>query len=134
MPKKPVGNTFLERTDVPTAAGGSPRRGRVRCVDPAKLASGTPQLHCTHPNGSLYIGDALGWLDSLEPQSVDLIFADPPYNLGKADWDHFPSHDAYIQWSVEWLRLAARALKPAGSLYVCGFSEVLADLRRPADG
>ena len=61
-----------------------------------------------------------------------MVFADPPYNIGKADWDHFESHDEYIAWSVEWIELAARALKPTGSLYVCGFSEILADLRRPA--
>ena len=63
---------------------------------------------------------------------MDLIFADPPYNIGKADWDEFESHDAYIEWSLRWIELASRALKPHGSLYVCGFSEILADMRRPA--
>jgi site-specific DNA-methyltransferase (adenine-specific) len=62
---------------------------------------------------------------------VDLIFADPPYNAGKAGWDTFESHDAYVDWSVSWIERASRALKPTGSLYVCGFTEILADLRRP---
>ena len=30
----------------------------------------------------------------------DLVFADPPYNIGKADWDEFELHDAYIEWSL----------------------------------
>ena len=48
------------------------------------------------------------WLESLEPASVDLIFADPPYNIGKADWDEFDSHDDYIEWSLRWIELASR--------------------------
>jgi site-specific DNA-methyltransferase (adenine-specific) len=92
----------------------------------------SPEAFYTHPNGTLWVGDSVRWLESLEPASVDLIFADPPYNIGKADWDEFDSHDAYIEWSLRWIELASRVLKPHGSLYVCGFSEILADLRRPA--
>jgi site-specific DNA-methyltransferase (adenine-specific) len=36
-----------------------------------------------HKNGSLFEGDSIEWLQSLESQSVDLIFADPPYNIKK---------------------------------------------------
>jgi len=36
------------------------------------------------------------------------------------------------KWSMEWIEQAARALKPEGSLYVCGYSEILADLKHPA--
>jgi len=83
-------------------------------------------------NGTLYQGDSLLWLDALEPESVDLIFADPPYNVSKAEWDNFESQEHYIAWSMEWIERAARALKPEGSLYVCGYSETLADLKHPA--
>lgn len=86
----------------------------------------------THPNGSLFLGDCVTWLNSLEPASIDLIFADPPYNIKKAEWDSFESQEHYIEWSMQWLRPAARALKPSGSLYICGFSEILADLKHPA--
>lgn len=90
------------------------------------------QLHYEHPNGRLYLGDSLEWLRSLESQSVDLIFADPPYNIGKADWDNFESQEEYIRWSLQWIEQAARVLKETGSLYICGFSEILADLKHPA--
>lgn len=85
-----------------------------------------------HPHGSLYQGDSIEWLASLTPESVDLIFADPPYNLKKAKWDSFESQEAYIYWSMRWIGPASRALKPTGSLCICGFSEILADLRHPA--
>lgn len=90
------------------------------------------QLFYRHPNGELWLGDAVDWLRSLPPASVDLIFADPPYNIKKAEWDSFESQQAYVEWSMKWIEQAARVLKPEGSLYVCGYSEVLADLKLPA--
>ena len=90
------------------------------------------QLNYQHPNGQLWLGDALQWLQSIERESIDLIFADPPYNIKKADWDTFESQEAYIDWSMRWIRETARVLKPTGSMYVCGFSEILADLKHPA--
>ena len=83
-------------------------------------------------NGLLFTDDSLQWLKTLCDDSVDLIFADPPYNIKKADWDTFDSQEEYIQWSMKWIAEAARILKPSGSLYVCGFSEILADLKHPA--
>lgn len=90
------------------------------------------QVQYAHPNGTLYHGNSLLWLGGLQSASVDLIFADPPYNIKKADWDNFESQEAYIAWSMTWIREAARVLKSTGSLYVCGFSEILADIKHPA--
>lgn len=90
------------------------------------------RLHYEHPHGKLLQGDSIDWLASLEPEVADLIVADPPYNLSKAEWDTFESQEHYIEWSVRWIEQAARVLKPTGSMYVCGFSEILADLRHPA--
>jgi site-specific DNA-methyltransferase (adenine-specific) len=90
------------------------------------------QIQYQHPNGQLYQGDSIAWLGSLENESVDLIFADPPYNIHKADWDNFENQEAYIQWSLQWIQQASRVLTPIGSLYICGFSEILADLKHPA--
>lgn len=90
------------------------------------------QLQYSHNRGKLYQGNSLDWLASLDSESVDLIFADPPYNLKKADWDNFESQEEYIDWSIQWISQASRILKPVGSLYICGFSEILADLKHPA--
>src|SRR5271167_4930132 len=79
--------------------------------------------------GRLECADALSWLAALPEESVDLVVADPPYNLGKTDWDDFESDAAYLSFSCDWIGLARRALKPFGSLYVMGFSETLPDLK-----
>lgn len=80
-------------------------------------------------NGKLYNEDAIKFLKQLDSNSVDLIFADPPYNIHKAEWDTFASQKAYVEWSMEWITEAQRVLKKTGSLYVCGFSEILADIK-----
>lgn len=91
-----------------------------------------PAVFYRHPHGQLWAGDATAWLRSLAAESVDLIFCDPPYNIQKAEWDTFESQQAYVDWSLGWIKEAARVLKPTGTLYVCGFSEILADLKLPA--
>ncbi len=90
------------------------------------------QLFYNHKNGQLWLGDSIEWLKSLPCESVDLIFADPPYNIKKAEWDSFVSQEEYIKWSMLWIEQASRVLKPTGTLYICGFSEILADLKHPA--
>lgn len=53
--------------------------------------------------------------------SIDLIFADPPYNIGKqfgAFHDHWESDEAYVLWCQRWLELCIQKLKPSGTLYV----------------
>jgi len=91
-----------------------------------------PELFYKHPNGHLWTGDSIRWLATLPNSTADLIFADPPYNLRKADWDSFENQEHYIEFSMDWIKEAARVLKPHGSLFICGFSEILADLKHPA--
>jgi site-specific DNA-methyltransferase (adenine-specific) len=79
--------------------------------------------------GKLYQYDAIKFLKTLENDSIDLIFADPPYNIKKATWDTFSSQKEYVDWSMAWISEAKRVLKKTGSLYICGFSEILADLK-----
>jgi len=77
-------------------------------------------------------GNSLDWLRSLETESIDLIFADPPYNINKANWDKFESQEKYIEWSMQWIKESARVLTQTGTLYICGFTEILADLKHPS--
>ena len=66
-------------------------------------------------------GDAMEALKTLPDNSIDLIFADPPYNIGKVfngnieKWD---TEENYLQWCYEWLDLCVQKLKPNGSFYV----------------
>ena len=122
---------YREGQELPLIGGavGQHFRGDTKKIMPVRDGF---RLHYEHPNGRLYQGDSLDWLPTLEDESVDLIFADPPYNIKKADWDNFESQEKYIEWSIKWISQASRVLKPTGSLYVCGFSEILADLKHPA--
>ncbi len=71
--------------------------------------------------GRLYEADCLALLKALEPESVDLAFADPPFNLGKQYTsnidDAMASHD-YLEWCQSWLVEMIRVLKPGGSLFL----------------
>ena len=66
-------------------------------------------------------GDALEMMNFVEDESVDLIFADPPYNIGKnfsGHLDKWSSEEAYLNWCYQWLDLCIKKLKPNGSFYV----------------
>ena len=65
-------------------------------------------------------GDAIDLFGKIKSNSVDLIIADPPYNLGK---DYGNNHDLkgfdeYLDFSLSWLTEAHRVLKPTGTIYV----------------
>ncbi len=84
-------------------------------------------------SGTLYNQDVLEFFRSVESDSVEMIFADPPYNIKKAEWDSFQSQKQYVEWSLRWIKEAQRVLKPHGTMYICGFSEILADIKWAAD-
>jgi len=70
----------------------------------------------------LFLGDVLEVLDSqVKDNSIDLIFADPPYNIGKnfnGFLDKWELESDYLQWSYKWLNLCINKLKHNGSLYL----------------
>ena len=123
---------YVRNKEIPTFFGRPMLRGTCAAMDPTGLDPEVPVLFYSHPNGEIWIGDAIVWLRSMPSESVDLVFADPPYNIGKAEWDTFESQQQYVEWSLGWIEQAARVLKPTGTLYICGFSEILADLKLPA--
>lgn len=72
-------------------------------------------------HGILYQGDGLKLLSALPDESVDLVFADPPFNLGKQYGEGVSdrlSPSDYLNWSQQWLGESIRILKPGGSLFV----------------
>ena len=88
------------------------------------------------PLDTIIDGDCIDVMNSLPANSVDLIFADPPYNLQLRgdlhrpdnskvdavdnDWDQFSSFAVYDQFSRDWLAAARRILKPNGAIWVIG--------------
>jgi len=60
-------------------------------------------------------GDCLEILHDIPAGSVDLVFADPPYNIGKASWDKV---DNYLEWCEAWITATAETLKPNGAFWI----------------
>ena len=88
------------------------------------------------PTARILVGDCVAEMAKLPAASVDLVFADPPYNLQLQgdlkrpddsrvdavddDWDKFASFSAYDDFTRAWLHACRRALKPNGTLWVIG--------------
>ena len=101
------------------------RKAKAPAVDKADL-----------PLGQILDGDCVAAMRQLPDNSVDLVFADPPYNLQLGgdlnrpdgshvdavtdDWDRFDSFGAYDAFTRAWLAECRRVLKPDGALWVIG--------------
>ena len=96
---------------------------------PADLPGTGPTRALAAPTGELWHADVAAFLAGIPSGSVDLVVTDPPYAIGKAAWDEFDSLEVYVDWCDSWLAEVARILAPHGSAYVCGFSEILADVK-----
>jgi site-specific DNA-methyltransferase (adenine-specific) len=69
---------------------------------------------------TIFHGDSLKVLKNIKDESVDLVFADPPYNLGKDfgnNSDKWDSVTKYLEWCQEWINECIRILKPDGTFY-----------------
>ncbi|ACK71922.1 Site-specific DNA-methyltransferase (adenine-specific) [Gloeothece citriformis PCC 7424] len=70
----------------------------------------------------IFHGDALTvLLEEIDSESIELIFLDPPYNIGKRFGDFYDkwlSDEDYVEWAYKWLDECIRVLKPNGTLYV----------------
>ncbi len=71
--------------------------------------------------GKLYRGDCYSLLQAMESDSIDLIFADPPFNLAKlypSEIDDNLKEEKYLNWCQEWIRECTRVLKPGGAFFI----------------
>ena len=79
------------------------------------------ELKEQHNNNSMVVlGDCLSVLKDIKPNTIDLIFADPPYNIGKDfgnNKDQWESVDKYIEWCKNWINECMRVLKDNGTMY-----------------
>ncbi len=94
----------------------------------------------TQPNITLNIGektqivvneDCIEGMKKLQDNSADIIICDPPYNIGKDFGNNSDKQkmEDYLLWCDDWIRECIRILKPTGTLYIYGFSEILAFIR-----
>lgn len=86
-------------------------------------------IFCTN-YGQLYNCDCLDMLSQMNDESVDLVFADPPFNLAKKYSEGFNdniSKQEYLRWTEEWLKECVRVLKPGGAFFVYNIPQWLTD-------
>ena len=120
------------RRGVPRRASRSSLPRTELDVDPATIEQTAIERACDR----ILIGDCVPVLAGLPAQSVDLVFADPPYNLQLEgalkrpdeslvdavddDWDKFASFEAYDAFTRAWLLAIKRVMKPTATLWVIG--------------
>lgn len=79
-----------------------------------------PKIEAHNDDCFVACGDSLSLLKLMKDKSVDLIFADPPYNIGKDfgnNKDHWNSSDDYVNWCKLWIDECFRILKDDGTFY-----------------
>jgi site-specific DNA-methyltransferase (adenine-specific) len=89
--------------------------------DKGTLELPLPPLVLKTKLGRLYQGDCLALMQHLESDSVDLIFADPPFNLNKlypSNIDDNLKTEQYLGWCKDWMDECIRILKPGGSFLI----------------
>lgn len=96
---------------------------------PRDLRGDKPTRALATPAGELWRADVLELLGRIPDGGAPLVVTDPPYAIGKDTWDEFASLDAYVDWCDTWLTEVRRVIGTDGSAYVCGFSEILAELK-----
>jgi site-specific DNA-methyltransferase (adenine-specific) len=81
--------------------------------------------------GRIHQGDCIAGMNGLPAGSIDLVFADPPFNIG---YDYDVYHDAkdyeeYLAWSRQWIGAVHRVLKPDGTFWLAIGDEYAAELK-----
>lgn len=117
-------------------AGSKPRIQVTRTGVSARRPAASTPLVQPLPLNQILVGDCIAEINRLPAESVDLVFADPPYNLQLEgalsrpdqsvvdavddDWDKFASFADYDRFTAEWLDAVRRVMKPDATIFVIG--------------
>jgi len=85
--------------------------------------------------GKIHQGDCIELMRQIESGTIDLVFADPPFNIGY-EYDEYhdrQADDAYIEWSRQWMEEVHRVLKPGGTFWLSIGDEYAAELKVDAE-
>jgi site-specific DNA-methyltransferase (adenine-specific) len=84
------------------------------------MAKLKPAYHIDNPATDIYVGDNRKILPHIEAESIDLIFADPPFNwdVDYGKWQDNMPRDEYLKFTYEWLDACLRVLAPRGSIWI----------------
>ena len=81
--------------------------------------------------GQIYQGDCLELMQRIQAGTIDLVFADPPFNIGYEYDQYHDSQDSdeYVMWSTKWMDEVHRVLKPHGTFWLAIGDEYAAELK-----
>lgn len=100
-----------------------------------KLLKGKIVSYYETDSQQLFLGDCFTLLNKIKPESIDMIFADPPYflsndgitcnggkmvSVNKGDWDEGKDLKDKHEFNRKWIRLCKKALKPNGTIWISG--------------
>ena len=79
----------------------------------------------------IHHGDCVAGMNALPAGTVDLAFADPPFNIGYKydEYDDRREREHYLDWSEQWMRAVHRVLKPGGTFWLAIGDEYAAELK-----
>jgi DNA modification methylase len=109
-------------------------RGRQRALSQKSLPVGDHRRALYNPKrmtpNQIIKGDSIEILNDGPAGWADLVFADPPFNIGYLyhNYDDEKDVDEYVSWSEKWMRAVHRAMKPTASFYLAIGDEFAADL------
>jgi site-specific DNA-methyltransferase (adenine-specific) len=87
------------------------------------------------PVNTIICGDCIEELAGLQKPIADLVFADPPFNIGYK-YDRYRDkrqRKTYVEWTASWMKLCSSALKPHGTMYIAIGDNHAADVKKIAD-
>jgi site-specific DNA-methyltransferase (adenine-specific) len=107
-----IKNTATKTTSIPTPINDKIKR------------------HDKLPLNKIICGDVIDELKKISDNSCDIIIIDPPYNIGKDFGNNTDKRDLgdYIAWCKTWINECIRVMKPHATMFIYGFSEILAHL------
>ena len=85
------------------------------------------QPYLTTMHGALFNADCLEVMREMRSESIDCVFADPPFNLGKdykSGFNDKVSQEQYFNWCKEWMVECCRLLKPGGAFFLYALPEI----------
>jgi DNA modification methylase len=113
-------------SNLPSETSDADRRSPI-----ARISNSLPRTGSSLELDRLHTGDCLELFSKVADGTVDLIFADPPFNIGY-DYDIYDDSrdaEAYLEWTLAWGREVARVLRPSGTFWLAIGDEFAAELK-----
>ena len=89
------------------------------------------KMQCVPKTQTVIKENCIAGMKKISDDTVDIVICDPPYNIGKDYGNNKCKQEMeeYLEWCDQWIGECIRILKPTGTLYIYGFSEILAFIR-----